>query len=74
MINNNHLNKTILFVTLITINELQADQVLRKGPLVIQQLEITKTEEIEQWNQWPSGQNRSNLTIPKCTQKERTEG
>ena len=60
-----------LFLTLITINELHADQI------VIQQLEITKTEEIEQWNQWPKGQNRnsSNDTQrPKCTQKERDEG
>ena len=77
MIDTKYLNKMILFVTLTTINGLLADHFLRKRQIVIKQLEIAKTEEIEQWNQWPRSRNRndSNDTqIPKCTQKERNEG
>ena len=77
MIDTNISNKTILFVILTTINEIQSDHILRKRQIVIEQLEIKNTEEITQWNQWPTGQNRSlrNYTqIPKCTEKERNEG
>ena len=60
-------------VTIIAIIKLRESY----GEVFIEELEITKRERVEQWNQWPTNVNRStkNYTkVPKCTQKERDEG
>ena len=62
MIDTNISNKMILFVILITINEIQSDHILRKRQIVIEQLEIKNTEEITQWNDWILDKNGSMIS------------
>ena len=56
---------------------LEANHLMRKREVFIEEVEIDKRIEIPQWNQWPEGQNKSlgnYKQVPKCRKEDRQSG
>ena len=56
---------------------LEANHLMRKREVFIEEVEIDKRIEIPQWNQWPEGQNKSlgnYKQVPKCRIEDRLSG